>query len=309
MNNKPSKSKSGSKGTSAGKKSSSTGKAPASSKTQPGGLSLGARIAIGAVAVVMVLFMMLPSLSAIFSGSSSSSGATTDQGSAADTSSSASTSTSASDSSDSSSSSTTSTIGTIDTKYSTLVSTLEAKLANDPENLATLLNLGRDYMQWGVQVVYNGTTDADTSHGNDLLNRAVSYFNQYLALNDSSSVKVDCALCQLYGGDTSGALAALQKITTDTPDYGPAWANLGLAYEISGNTDSAVSAYEKAEATDADNEYGAKSYATQRIAAIKSKATTSSSSSSTTASGSSATSSNTTTGLSDTLAGISDTSL
>jgi len=118
-------------------------------------------------------------------------------------------------------------------------------------------------------------------------------------------VKVDCALCQLYGGDTSGALAALQKITTDTPDYGPAWANLGLVYEMSGDTDSAVSAYEKAEATDADNEYGAKSYATQRIAAIKSSSTTSGSGSSTTSSGSSSS----TTGLSDTLAGISDTSL
>jgi len=158
-------------------------------------------------------------------------------------------------------------------------------------------------MQWGVQVVYNGTTDADTSHGNDLLNQAVSYFNQYLALNDSTSVKVDCALCQLYGGDTSGALASLKQITTDTPDYGPAWANLGLVYEMSGDTDSAISAYEKAQTTDANDEYGAKSYATQRIAAIKSSSTTSSSGSSTTSS------SSTTTGLSDTLAGISDTSL
>lgn len=304
MSNGPSKSKSKSRNASTAKKSSSAGKASASSKTQPGGLSLGAKIAIGVIAVVLGLSMMLPSLSAIFSSSSSSSDATTDQGSSADASSSASTSTS-----DSSDSSTTSTVDTIDTKYSALVSTLEAKLPDDPENLATLLNLGRDYMQWGVQVIYNGTTDADTSHGDDLLGKAVSYFNQYLALNDSSSVKVDCALCQLYGGDTSGALAALQQITTDTPDYGPAWANLGLVYEMSGNTDSAISAYEQAEATDADNEYGAKSYATQRIAAIKSKATTSSSGSSTTSSGSSTTSSGTTTGLSDTLAGISDTSL
>lgn len=301
MNNGSSKSKSKNRNrnASAGKKGSSAGKVSTSAKTQPGGLSLGAKIAIGVIAVVLGLSMMLPSLSAIFSNSSSSSDTSTDQSSSADT----------SDSSDSSDSSTTSTVSTIDTKYSPLVTTLEAKLANDPENLATLLNLGRDYMQWGVQVIYNGTTSADTTHGNDLLSKAVSYFNQYLALNDSNSVKVDCALCQLYGGDTSGALAALQKITTDTPDYGPAWANLGLVYEMSSDTDSAVSAYEKAEATDADNEYGAKSYAAQRIAAIKSSSTTSGSGSSTTASGSSTTSSNKTTGLSDTLAGISDTSL
>jgi len=96
-------------------------------------------------------------------------------------------------------------------------------------------------MQWGVQVIYNGTTSADTTHANDLLSKAVSYFNQYLALNDSNSVKVDCALCQLYGGDTSGALAALQKITTTRPTMVPPGPTSALVYEMSSDTDSAVS--------------------------------------------------------------------
>ena len=186
------------------------------------------------------------------------------------------------------------------------MSSLESKLANDPNNLATLLNLGRDYMQWGYQVVYSGTTDADTTHGNDLLDKAISYFDQYLALNDSNSVKVDSALCLLYKGDTSGAISALQQITTDSPDYGPAWANLGLAYEISGDSTSALSAYQQAETTDADDEYGAKSYAEKRIAAINSSATSTTSGTSAT-SGTSSTS--TTQGLSDTLASKSNTSL
>jgi len=186
------------------------------------------------------------------------------------------------------------------------VASLESKLANDPNNLATLLNLGRDYMQWGYQVVYNGTTDADTTHGNDLLDKAISYFDQYLALNDSNSVKVDSALCLLYKGDTSGAISALQQITTDSPDYGPAWANLGLAYEISGDSTSALSAYQQAETTDADDEYGAKSYAEKRIAAINSSTTSTTSGTSAT-SGTSSTS--TTQGLSDTLASKSNTSL
>jgi tetratricopeptide (TPR) repeat protein len=186
------------------------------------------------------------------------------------------------------------------------VSSLESKLANDPNNLATLLNLGRDYMQWGYQVVYSGTTDADTTHGNDLLDKAISYFDQYLALNDSNSVKVDSALCLLYKGDTSGAISALQQITTDSPDYGPAWANLGLAYEISGDSTSALSAYEQAETTDADDEYGAKSYAERRIASINSSTTSTTSGTSAT-SGTSSTS--TTQGLSDTLASKSNTGL
>ena len=307
MNNKQSKNKSKNKSrsSSAANKTKTTAKSSASTKPQQGGLSLGARIAIAVIAVVMALSMMLPSLSSIFSGSSSST--TTDQSSSADASTSESTSSSSSDSSSSSSStSTTSTVDTIDSEYKTLVASLESKLANDPNNLATLLNLGRDYMQWGYQVVYSGTTDADTTHGNDLLDKAISYFDQYLALNDSNSVKVDSALCLLYKGDTSGAISALQQITTDSPDYGPAWANLGLAYEISGDSTSALSAYQQAETTDADDEYGAKSYAEKRIAAINSSATSTTSGTSAT-SGTSSTS--TTQGLSDTLASKSNTSL
>ena len=307
MNNKQSKNKSKNKSrsSSAANKTKTTAKPSSSAKSQQGGLSLGARIAIAVIAVVMALSMMLPSLSSIFSGSSSST--TTDQSSSADASTSESTSSSSSDSSSSSSStSTTSTVDTIDSEYKTLVASLESKLANDPNNLATLLNLGRDYMQWGYQVVYNGTTDADTTHGNDLLDKAISYFDQYLALNDSNSVKVDSALCLLYKGDTSGAISALQQITTDSPDYGPAWANLGLAYEISGDSTSALSAYQQAETTDADDEYGAKSYAEKRIAAINSSATSTTPGTSAT-SGTSSTS--TTQGLSDTLASKSNTSL
>ena len=307
MNNKQSKNKSKNKSrsSSAANKTKTTAKSSASTKPQQGGLSLGARIAIAVIAVVMALSMMLPSLSSIFSGSSSST--TTDQSSSADASTSESTSSSSSDSSSSSSStSTTSTVDTIDSEYKTLVASLESKLANDPNNLATLLNLGRDYMQWGYQVVYNGTTDADTTHGNDLLDKAISYFDQYLALNDSNSVKVDSALCLLYKGDTSGAISALQQITTDSPDYGPAWANLGLAYEISGDSTSALSAYQQAETTDADDEYGAKSYAEKRIASINSSTTSTTSGTSAT-SGTSSTS--TTQGLSDTLASKSNTSL
>ena len=307
MNNKQSKNKSKNKSrsSSAANKTKTTAKPSSSAKSQQGGLSLGARIAIAVIAVVMALSMMLPSLSSIFSGGSSST--TTDQSSSADASTSESTSSSSSDSSSSSSStSTTSTVDTIDSEYKTLVASLESKLANDPNNLATLLNLGRDYMQWGYQVVYNGTTDADTTHGNDLLDKAISYFDQYLALNDSNSVKVDSALCLLYKGDTSGAISALQQITTDSPDYGPAWANLGLAYEISGDSTSALSAYQQAETTDADDEYGAKSYAEKRIAAINSSTTSTTSGTSAT-SGTSSTS--TTQGLSDTLASKSNTSL
>lgn len=181
---------------------------------------------------------------------------------------------------------------------------LETKLSSDSQNLATLLNLGKDYMAWGVTVRYSGSTDASTSHANELLEKAISYYDQYLALKDSGAVRVDRALCQYYEEETSEATAALEQLTQDMPDYGPAWANLGMLYESAGNSDQAREAYQKAQEADADDEYGAKTYATQRISAMDSAASSSAGttdSTSATTSGSSTTGSTGVKGLSDTL--------
>ena len=123
---------------------------------------------------------------------------------------------------------------------------------------------------------------------------------------------MDRALCQYYEEETSKATAALEQLTQDMPDYGPAWANLGMLYESAGNSDQAREAYQKAQEADADDEYGAKTYATRRISAMDSAASSSAGttdSTSATTSGSSTTGSTGVKGLSDTLANLSGTSL
>ena len=159
-------------------------------------------------------------------------------------------------------------VAAVDDKYQPLVSDLESKLGDDPTNLATLLGLGNDYMQWGYEVSTTATTDQDKQHSQDLLAKAQDYYNQYLALNDSDVVRVRIALCKLYGGDTSGAQADLEALTQSHPDFGLAWANLGLVYERQGDTSKATDAYNKAEAADPNDDYGAKSFAEQRLKAI-----------------------------------------
>lgn len=274
------------------------------------GLSTGAKVALTVFAVLMALSMMLPSLAAIF-GSSNSASTDSSQSQSADSGSDS----SGSSSDSSSDSGSTDAVTQADQKYQPLVSALETKLSSDGQNLATLLNLGRDYMSWGVTVRYSGTTDDATSHANDLLDQAISYFDRYLALKDSGAVRVDRALCQYYQDMTSEATAALEQLTQDMPDYGPAWANLGMLYEAAGNTDSARSAYQKAEETDASDEYGAKTYAEQRISALDSAASSDSSSTGSTTSTTTGTTGTTTSsstgvkGLSDTLANLSGTSL
>lgn len=279
--------------------------APEAAKPKDG-LSSGAKVALTVFAVLMALSMMLPSIAAIVGTSSSSSSDAQSQDSSS--------SDGSSDSADASSDSATDAVTQADEKYQPLVTSLEQKLSSDSENLATLLNLGKDYMAWGVTVRYSGTTDDATSHANDLLEKAVSYYDQYLALKDSGAVRVDRALCLFYEDMTSEATTALEQLTQDMPDYGPAWANLGMLYESAGNTDAAKDAYEHAQEADADDEYGAKTYATQRLSALESAAN--SDSSSTTGSTSTSTSTSTTSssstgvkGLSDTLANLSGTSL
>ena len=254
-------------------------------------------------AVLMALSLMLPSLSSIFSSSSSSS-SSSEQTTDAD-----------SDTSSDSDSSETDYVAKADEKYGARVATLEEKYASDPVNLATLLNLGKDYMTWGAYVRYFGSTDADTSHANELLSTAVKYYDEYLAIKDSDAVRVDKALCAYYQEDGTSALQQLKELTESSPDYGPAWANLGLVYEASGDDDSAKAAYAKAQETDPNDEYGAKTYATQRLASMESSDETSDSDDSsaddaaTDATDDSASSSTGAQGLTDTLSDLTGSSL
>lgn len=235
--------------------------------------------AIGAFAVLMALSMMVPSLAYIVSNSRNASEVSEAATEAATTSEDETTEEDAAateaedatpeDAADGEDESATS---SIDASYAAELTSLEEKLAADENNLAALLNLGKLYMSWGYSVSYSSATDAETQHANDLFNTAIGYFDRYLALHDSNAVKVDRALCQLYQGDVTGAQAALTQLTEEAPDYGPAWANLGMSYEMVFDTDSAKAAYEKAIAADPDDEYGASSYASRRLAALNSDA-------------------------------------
>ncbi|WP_322151964.1 tetratricopeptide repeat protein [Paratractidigestivibacter sp.] len=256
-------------------------------------LGIGAKFVIALFALLMAFSLVLPMLSSVLSSTKSTS---TSTDTTTDTS-----SESADDSEEKAE------VEKADDKYGALVSSLEEKYASDSTNLATLLNLGKDYMAWGAYVRYYGSTDSDTTHANELLDKAVTYYDEYLAQRESSAVRVDKALCAYYQEDGTSALNQLKALTESAPDYGPAWANLGLVYESSGDTDSAKEAYAKAEEADPNDEYGAKTYAEQRLSSLDSSESTDESSSdsatsTSTSTGSSTTSSSSTSqGLSDTL--------
>ena len=164
--------------------------------------------------------------------------------------------------------STESTVESMDGRFGPIVSDLEAKVQEDPTDKASLLALGSYRFQWALSVRSLASTDDDTSHANDLFSQAIEAYDGYLALEDAPAVRVDRALCQYYEGDATAAMSALTDLTASDPDYAPAWANLGMLCEAAGDTDGAKSAYQAASEKDPDDEYGAKSYADQRLSSI-----------------------------------------
>ncbi|MDI9590774.1 MAG: tetratricopeptide repeat protein [Acidobacteriota bacterium] len=215
-------------------------------------------IAVGAFAVVIALSMMLPSLASIF-GDSGQAQEEQAQEAAPDGDESA-----ESDAADAAETG----IVAVDAAYATVIDPLEAKLAENPKDLATLLSLGNDYMAWGNEASGYVSEGDGRAHAMELYGKAIEYYDRYLALNDSATVKANRAMCQLYTGDTDGAVAALETLTSEQPDFGPAWVDLGMIHEYLGDRDAAKAAYQRAVEAEPDDEYGSKSAANRRIAAM-----------------------------------------
>ncbi len=241
-------------------------------------MSKGTKIVIGIFAVVMALSMMLPSLAPIFAGSmqknaSSEQKSQEENGDKSD----AKTDENKDDAAKMPATELAErvpdnqTIKTSTDTYSKKAATYEKRLASDPNNLAALLNAGQAYMNWGYGVSYSAATDAEKSYVNDVLKKAIEYFDRYLALNDSKSVKVDRALCKYYTGDSNTAIQELEALSKEDPSFPLVWANLGMLYQMQGESEKANDAYQKAAETDPNDEYGAKSYANQQLISLNSK--------------------------------------
>lgn len=156
----------------------------------------------------------------------------------------------------------------VDSQYTDYVADLESQLEEDPENAETLLATARACSSWGTSVMMLAATDDEASHGTELVQRAIGYYDRYLALDNASDARVERAMCEYYLGDAETATADLEAVTIDDPEYAPAWYDLGLLYEGQGLTDEALAAYQKAVELDPDDEQGVGTNAQSRIDAL-----------------------------------------
>ena len=259
-----------------------------------GGKKRTKEIAVAVFAVIIGVSMMLPSLAYIFTGhgpsgqgsnSSQSSDSTNSSESAGDDGGSTD-----SGNTDSSNEGAKNDIASIDDRYQKPISSLEDKLASatdDTSKLPTLLGLGDDYLQWALAASRQASDDAAKAHVSELYVKAIDYYRQYLAINDSGAVKVKISQCQLYSGDTDAAVQTLEALTQASPDYGPAWVYLGVTYAQKGDNTKAINALKRAEAADPNDEYGAKTLAQKYEEYLASRSNPSGSTTGATGSGSS----------------------
>ena len=153
----------------------------------------------------------------------------------------------------------------IDSQYTDYVADLESQLEGDPENAETLLATARACSSWGSSVMMLAANDGEASHGTELVERAVGYYDRYLELNDASDARTERAMCEYYLGDTEAATTDLEAVTEDYPEYAPAWYDLGMLYESQDQTEEALAAYQKAVELDPDDEQGVGSNAQSRV--------------------------------------------
>ena len=153
----------------------------------------------------------------------------------------------------------------VDSQYTDYVADLESQLESDPENAETLLATARACSSWGSSVMMLAADDEEATHGTELMQRAVDYYDRYLEFENASDARTERAMCEYYLGDTETATADLEAVTTDDPEYAPAWYDLGLLYEGQGMSDEALASYQKAVELDPDDEQGVGSNAQSRI--------------------------------------------
>ena len=161
----------------------------------------------------------------------------------------------------------------IDEMYQSNVSELEAALEKDPKDLESLRELGNTYMTWAYATMYYFPDETSDQRASDYFNKSRDAFDRYLAIEDSSDVKVERALCDLYSGNVETAQETIEGVVEEDPNCANGWLNLGMIYE-STNPDAAAMAYERAIAADPDDEAQVKSMAQERLDALNSTSTT-----------------------------------
>lgn len=154
-------------------------------------------------------------------------------------------------------------------KYADAIADLEAKVAADPTDRASLVSLGNLYFD-SAQEGQNVAANID-----ELMvvqgwwKKAVEVYDRANAIEVESPVAVDAAVATFYSGDATSAIEAVTTVTEDDPGFAMAWLNLGQFNDGVGKTAEALAAYERYLEADPTNQTGYRQSVQARIDELK----------------------------------------
>ena len=143
------------------------------------------------------------------------------------------------------------TIDQINANYKPGVDALAAAAASSPTSFTAHADLGNAYFDWAQTLITpaDGASQVSTASAAAaaplwLLSKE-AYSKAAQIKPGDPALETDWSIVTFYSGDTSSAVLIAEKVTTKTPTFPQAWRNLGIFYADSGQTDKAISAFER----------------------------------------------------------------
>ncbi len=160
-------------------------------------------------------------------------------------------------------------------QYQPAVASLTGQLQSQPESATLLIALGNTYFDWASQVQQVSQT-ATSAVGADQplwISAKDAYSRAVKAGASQPPVMIDYAITQHYTGETSGALATALAVSKSSPEFAPAWFNLGIFYQATGDSAKALVAFNRYLKLDPKGTQGNAEYAKQQVKTLQGQST------------------------------------
>ncbi len=122
--------------------------------------------------------------------------------------------------------------------------TNEAALRDDPKNYDLLVAQANLYHDWAGEVLQSSQDDQVLmASAVPMWMAAIQYYRRALDLKPGDpAVNTDLSVSLFYSGDTTAAIQTAVKVTKSDPKFSPAFLNLGVFYEATGNRSQSITA-------------------------------------------------------------------
>jgi len=131
-------------------------------------------------------------------------------------------------------------------QYAPTISSFSAVLASEPTSYTALVAVGDTYFDWALAVRSEmGQTNVG---GYDLpmWHSAIAHYERALAVDPGEpGVMTDLAISYYYGERLDDAIAMVEQVMAESPDFAPAYFNAGIFYRTIGDSAAALAALQR----------------------------------------------------------------